>query len=458
MLNCSKTWRTAAMLIGSALLALLPMAGALAQSPSSDVASNDLGNDFFAKAKAGYTLRTSYFKRTAFDEAGPAAEGWGLGGWVWGESGEIGNMFSIGGSYYFVAELYSPKDSTNTFLLEANGTGYSVLGEAWARLRFGDQSVMAGRQQFNYNWYLDGVYRNYNRYDGAWIGRRDVRAMFPLNYEAANFAGKLASDTVRYYGGFAWSMRQINTTTFENLATAALLPGDSDGMYYAGAQWKINDNMMLQGGYHSVQNLLNIGWGDFDYVYRMGENRYLRLDTQYIWQGSTGKAYLGDFSTYNAALYGEARWWPWWIPYATVGFNGDSDELRAPYSLGPSYLVQRIGENAKAGERTWILGSTFDFTTLGAPGLSFDVSYGDRTHRHVAHDSSKPLADWTELATDLIYIFPKETGWLATSRLRFRLAYAWQNGDNYSNGVTTFLDKQKQTDIRFDLQIPFKFL
>jgi hypothetical protein len=41
--------------------------------------------------------------------------------------------------------------------------------------------------------------------------------------------------------------------------------------------------------------------------------------------------------------------------------------------------VQRIGENAKAGEQTIILGSTFDFSTLGARGLSFDVSYGERT-------------------------------------------------------------------------------
>lgn len=447
-----RVWRCVAPWIGSGVLAAWPAAAAFAQSASTDLT----GNDFIDKTKAGFTLRSSYFVRTQFNEVGPASEAWGLGGWLWGETGELGNLFSLGGAYYVVGALYGPKDSGNTSLLEADQTGYGVLGEAWARLRFGDDAVIAGRQALSHGWSLDGIYRTGNRYDGAFIGKRDIRGMNPLNFESANVAGKVAGDTVRYYGGYAWQMRPLNGTEFQDLASGASLPGDSDGMAYGGVQWKINPDMLLQGGYHSVQNELDIAWGDFDYVHRLGGNRYLRLDSQYIHQNSTGQAYLGNFSTYNAALYAEARWWPWFIPYGAIGMNGDGDELRAPYSLGPSYLVQRIGENAKAGEETWILGSTFDFSTLGAPGLSFDLNYGQRTGRHVAGDSSKPLADWTEVATDLVYVFPKETGWLATSRLRMRLAYAWQKGDNFSGGVTTSLD-QKQTDARIDLQIPFRF-
>ena len=216
-------------------------------------------------------------------------------------------MFSVGGAYYLVGALYGPKDSGNTSLLEADQTGYSVLGEAWARLRYGDHSLTAGRQALAHGWSLDGIYRTGNRYDGAFIGKRDIRGMNPLNFETASVAGKLAGGTVRYYGGYAWQMRKLNGTGFEDLAAGASLPGESDGMFYAGGQWKTSQDTMLQGAYHSVQDQLDIGWVDFDYVHRLGNNRYLLLAPQFIHQPSNGHRYPARFTTTvaTATLLGE---------------------------------------------------------------------------------------------------------------------------------------------------------
>ena len=282
--------------------------------------------------------------------------------------------------------------------------------------------------------------------------------MIPLAYEGATVQGKFANDSVRYYGGYLTGMKQINETDFKNLASAAFLPGDSDGMGFGGAQWKINPNMMLQGGYHRADNLLDMSWVDFDFVHRFDQDRYIRLDVQYLYQKSNGDDNLGVFSMNNKAAYVEARPVPWFVPYGIVGLNSDGDELRSPYSLGPSYLVQRIGENAKAGEKTWILGTTFDFATLGAPGLAFDVSYGHRSDRHLKGNTAQPLADWKELATDLIYTFGKETGWAQGIRVRARWARAWEEGNQYSpsTGQITNIDT-KQNDVRFDFQWRYVF-
>ena len=103
-----------------------------------------------------------------------------------------------------------------------------------------DHALTAGRISPQYGWNLDGIYRFYNRSDGAFIGRRDIRAMIPLVVPGRIGAGKVANDTVRYYGGYVTGMRQLNETDFKQLARAAFLPGDSDGMWYGGAQWKIN--------------------------------------------------------------------------------------------------------------------------------------------------------------------------------------------------------------------------
>jgi hypothetical protein len=139
------------------------------------------------------------------------------------------------------------------------------------------------------------------------------------------------------------------------------------------------------------------------------------------------------------------------VGYGMVGVTADDDEIRSPYSLGPSYLVQRIGENAKAGEKTWIVGALFDFASLGAPGLQFDVNYGQRRDRHMQRDSAKPIADWDELATDLIYVFPQSAGWAKGIRMRARWAKVWEEGDQFSNGLITRID-QTTTDLRLDFQ------
>ena len=53
------------------------------------------------------------------------------------------------------------------------------------------------------------------------IGRRDVRAMQPLTYLAATAGGKAMNDTLRYWGGYVWDMKQINDDRFRNMYQAA---------------------------------------------------------------------------------------------------------------------------------------------------------------------------------------------------------------------------------------------
>ena len=447
-----------AIVAGAAVLgAVLGGANAFAQAaPEStdyqDPRSGGFVDAMTTKSTFGTMLRFSSFFRGKPNHNGPSAEATGIGGWLFGETGEWQNTLSFGGALAYVAKLHGPDGHGGNFVLkDPDQEGYAVLGVAYAKLRYEDHALTAGRISPQYAWNLDGIYRFNNRFDGAFTGRRDVRGMVPLSYEGASVAGKLAGDTVRYYGGWVSKMKQVNDTHFKDLAAAAFLPGESDGMGYAGAQWKINSNMMLQGGYHRADNLLDMAWVDFDFVHRFDKDRYVRVDMQYLHETGIGSKNLGDFSMNNKALYLEGRWIPWWIPYAAFGWNSHGDELRSPFSLGPSYLVQRIGENAKAGEQTIILGSTFDFATLGARGLVFDVSYGDRTGRHVKGNKAQPLADWNELATDLIYTLGKEFGWANGIRMRARWARVWETGDNFSGGTITDISQQ-HSDVRFDLQ------
>jgi hypothetical protein len=369
---------------------------------------------------------------------------------LFANTGEINNILSFGAAYDFTLPLYAPEDEEYNYILrDPDQDPVSCLGEAYGKLRFGKEAVIVvGRQTINNAWYMDDVARFFNKLDQSMVGKRDVRGMQWIQYEAATIQGFLAEDTVRYYGGLISGARQINDDEFRNMYKAAyqtgVWPEDaksgvSDGATYAGIQYKPVKNFMIEGSYYNFDNMLNMGYVDLDYVYRLSGTNYVRFGTQYMYQGGTGDNLVTsgrDFNTGYWGIYLETRPLPWLIPYGMAGVTNTGDEIRAPFSIGPSYLIQRIGENSKAGEHTWILGTLLDFTTIGCRGLQFDATYGQRRDRHqwsastvgaVTTYTYAKTTDWDELATDLIYTFPQDTLFKGM-RVRLRYARVWEDG------------------------------
>lgn len=463
------------------LATVLAAAALAAPAAAAEGEADTSGTPFWDNATAGYMFRTSYFKRwspgdpiapgTKFEQAGA-----GIGGWLYGTTGELADFLSFGATLNFVVPLYAPEQYPFNFILEdPDQSGYAVVGELNARARFGNNTVVIGRQTIRNQWFMDGVYRFFNKLDQSMIGPRDIRGMNWLTYEAATIQGRALNESLRYYGGYVTRVKQVNEDEFMNLYQGAwnvfLYPisarnGDSDGMAYLGMNWKPNDDSMVSASYHNVQNMLNMVYVDYDYVLRMPERQYVRFGVQWMYQESNGESLMRgangqpgpSFHTNYGGVYVEARPVPWWIPYGMAGITSDRNQIYSPFSIGPSYLIQRIGENSLAGERTWILGSVFDFASFGANGLSFDVTYGQRTNRNVNGNPNLPVADWNEMATDLIYVVPLE-GFFKNLRARARYAHVIQKGDNWNAGLNTvqYVDYPTR-DLRFDVQlnIPFK--
>ena len=363
----------------------------------------------------------------------------------------------------------------NFILQDPDQSGYGVFGELNARLRLGANTIVIGRQTIRNQWFMDGVYRFFNKLDQSMVGPRDIRGMNWITYEAATLQGRAFDESLRYYGGYVNRMTQVNEDRFRNLYQGgwnvflyptSLRQGDSDGMAYVGMNWKPSNDSMVSASYHNVENMVNMLYTDFDYVWRMQGTQYFRLGAQWMYQESNGDSLMRgangqpgpSFHTNYGGLYFEGRPVPWWIPYAALGMTSDRNQIYSPFSIGPSFLIQRIGENSRAGERTWILGTVFDFATMGLNGLSFDVTYGQRSNRNVDGNPNLPVADWNEAATDLIYVVPFD-GFFRNLRARARYAKAWQEGPNWNAAANAIQDVDFTTrDLRFDVQlnIPFK--
>ena len=452
-----------------------------AAAAETDTSSEITSHPFVRDATGGYFFRAATFDRwsngdpnlpgSAFKWAGA-----GAGAFLFGNTGEIADVLSFGATYNFVLPLWKPDDGTFNFILEdPNQSGYGVFGELNARLRLGNNTVVIGRQTIRNQWFMDGVYRFFNKLDQSMIGARDIRNMNWLTFQGITLQGRAFDDSVRYYGGYVNKIKQVNEDSFFNLYKGAwnvfLYPtsargGDSDGMAYIGMNWKPTENSMVSTSYHSADNMLNMFYIDYDYVFRMEGTQYFRAAAQWMYQESNGQSLLRgvngnpgpSFHTNYGGVYFEARPVAWWIPYLAAGVTSDRNQIYSPFSLGPSYLIQRIGENSLAGERTWILGTTLDFASFGLNGLSFDVTYGQRSNRNVNGNPNLPVADWNETAVDLIYIVPLE-GFFKNLRTRARWASAIQKGDtwNAAGSSVVYVD-YPPPDVRFDVQlnIPFK--
>ena len=96
-------------------------------------------------AKIGTMLRGSYFSRTKPNRNGPTAEAGGVGGWLFGETGEYANFLSFGGALAYVAKVHGPEGHGGNFVLEdPDQSSYATLGVIFARLRAGGDSTGRG--------------------------------------------------------------------------------------------------------------------------------------------------------------------------------------------------------------------------------------------------------------------------------------------------------------------------
>ena len=265
------------------------------------------GVPFWDEANVGYMFRTSSFNRSssgdpdvpglAFKQAGA-----GIGGWLYGTTGELANFLSFGATYNFVRPIWAPEQYPFNFILkDTSQSGYGVVGELNARLRYENNIFVIGRQTIRNQWFMDGVYRFFNKLDQSMVGPRDIRGMNWLTYEAATLQGRALNDSLRYYAGYVTGVKQVNDDQFRNLYQGGwnvfqypsdTRMGDSDGMAYVGMNWKPNNDSMVSASYHNVQNMLNMVYTDYDYVFRMEDKKYVRLGVQWMYQESNGQSLM----------------------------------------------------------------------------------------------------------------------------------------------------------------------
>jgi hypothetical protein len=360
----------------------------------------------------GLQVRSLYFDRDLPNNGNQDA--WATSGQLWGRTGYLGDVVSLGGNLFVDVPFWAPDDKQGHNMLKPGNKGFSVVGEAYARFKFlQTQTFTVGRTTLGINPQTAEGVRSLQT-DLNYLGSKDTR-MLPLTYEAAMFAGRI-TDTLRYQAGYVDSVKDINSDSFVSMSRLAGVNVDH-GLWNAGLQWNPAKDLWVQGAYYSVKDTIRIGYADVDWVNRIDKLRYWRLASQYSDQRADGANLLGDFSTWNFGVYGEYGH-DWLKFYGAISSTGEGAAIRSPWSFGPYYIGQRIKTFTRAGEDAWMAGTTFDLGKFGMAGFSIDVNYADGRHA-IDPVTRAGQPTWKEFDTDFIYRFQKDSP-LAGARIRVR--------------------------------------
>lgn len=394
-------------LIGVTLLSSAALLQPSGSAGAADVAAapgpvSEFQRAFFDDATFTLHVRSYLFDRYNGNGTDPGASA--LGGWVGYETGWIGDFLRFGAVGYTSQPLWGPEDRDGTTLLKPGQEGYSVLGQAYAALKYEEQVLTLYRQLVNQ----------------PEVNAQDNR-MTPNTFEGGTLKGDLGP--VSYFAGMLTAMKKRNEVEFVNIAEAAGVEEDSY-MYLGGVEFSPIEDLKARTSLYVVPNLLASSYSDAVWSMGLTEETKLRLSGQFMIQGESGdneeyEAALGkDVGAWIGGIKGDVIWNGLTLT-AGYTFAGEDNDWQSPYGSWPGYTGMIVKDFNRAEEQALLLGASFDFGDLGAQGLSFTAA--------MATDLAvqEGLDEWTEYDFTADYrlsSFEDTYAWLAPLWLRARYA------------------------------------
>jgi hypothetical protein len=351
-------------------------------------------------------------------------EAWAAGGWLGYRSGWLLDTLSIGATGYFSFPVYAPDDRDGTLLLKPGQEAIAVLGEAWAKLRYGDHVLTGYRQRINV----------------GYVNPQDNR-MIPHTFEAIVLDGKVG--WLGYTGGYVFSIKPRNDDSFKAMSEQAGAADTDEGVALVGvriAPWK---PLIIDASNAWGVDTFNTALAQVDYTHPLAPDVALSVGVQYHDQRSVGDEFLGAFDTWSVGAHAKLAFWD-----AAIDFmfhqTGDGASIRSPWGTWPGYLSLINLDFNRADETAWGVRLSYDFARLGLPGLTAFFWFAQGTGA-INPSTGAPAPDRREYDFDLTYTVP--SGALRGLQVRARAALVDLEG---TPGLLP--------DIRLILNFPFRIL
>jgi hypothetical protein len=315
---------------------------------------------FFRDTQLDLNLRSFYFRRDKFDESVSSA--WAMGGALAYKSGWLLDRLQIGATFYWSENLYGPKDKDGTLLLKPGQHGYTVLGQAFARLKLFEDHIV-------------NLYRY--EYNTPFINKNDTR-MTPNTFEGytlqGNFGGKDGAPGFRYGGGYITKIKVRNSDEFVSMSKAAGAEVDR-GVGVAGGTFTWGKFSLGAVNYYS-NDIINIFYTETKYSFPITKDLGALVAFQFTDQSSVGQDLLtgGSFTGTQVGVKGEASYGG---AVFTLGYTNTlrRENMQNPWSGYPGYTSVQVQDFNRAKEQALITKLSYDFSRLGLQGVSAYVLF-----------------------------------------------------------------------------------
>ena len=281
-----------------------------------------------------------------------------------------------------------------------------MIGDAYASLKLWNQTLTGGRFQVQQ----------------PEINISDIR-MTPITYSGGNLSGKVAD--IDYYAAYLNATKPRNSESFQNFTEAAGIKGaDGEPLWLFGLAGQPTKEWQWKFSTYYVPNVLSSTYADTSWLTPLSDDYKLRLGAQAMVQTAGGDKLLtgSAFSNWSGGVKADLIAGP--ATLTTVyQQTGSEANYQNPYSSWAGYTNMIVKAFNRAGMKVGLIGGTYDFGPLGAPGFAVNANivYG--------WDAINPSTragqpNWTEYDLTLDYKFSAKTfpAWAQPFWIRGRVA------------------------------------
>jgi hypothetical protein len=380
--------------------------------------------EFLAGTKFIFKPRSYYLGRDR--DQNQDNVGLALGGSAQYLSGWAFDRVQVRATVYTSQDLYGPSDKDGTLLFLPGPEGFTVLGEANAVVRFGEDDVLrVGRQLFEL----------------PYLGSHDIR-MVPNTFEAIAF-GNASPTGLAYVVGYVDGIKRKNDDDFIPMSEAAGVANGDDGAIMAGARYVFENGTEILAIDQQTNDVFNTLFAKFERRFTLANDRSWKAFVQYTDQRSVGADLIGEFDTSLLSAKAEYSWGNATLRVA-ASTTDDEKGIQKPYGNPANYLSVIVDDFDRAGEDAWMIGGNYNFGRAGPGELSMfaNIVTGDTP-------DSGPASSPDETEYDLTVDYRIKEGAAQNLWLRFRGAYIDQDE---AVGGDDFLDLR--VIVNWDFGIP----